>query len=197
MKNASPFDYAELINVFYEGLRLGLFAKNDLTVWADQFILQDNQPDIFFIDLAISHTTADCLTSISQACQHMAAETTPRPLFCALYKQILSGQKTAINALSRLSGLETSPLLTEQEALAFDTLVYGDELAGVFAITEVDVEQDIMSFLSIYQDYTIENYNYWDILDKEIEVKLGQQKFFSLTASRSISFKSWWRFWKS
>lgn len=180
MKNTSPFDYAELINIFAEGLYLGLFNKEDLTNWADQFISRDDQPDIFFINLALSHTTADCLEIVSQACQSMAAETTIRPLFCALYKLISSGQKTAIDALTRVSGLETSELIPEQERLIFSTLVYAADLIGVAQITESELEQDAISFLGIFQGYTIENYSRWNILDQEVEENLSACKFHRL-----------------
>lgn len=197
MKNTSPFEYAELINVFYEGLRMGLFAREDLTRWADWFILQDDQPDSFFVDLALSHTTEGCLTSISHTCQSMAAETTPRPLFCALYEQISSGHKSAINALKRVSGLETSELMTVQEREVFSTLVYAADLIEVAHVTEPELEQDTVLFLTIYQGYTIENYSSWDILDKEVEKKLRACKFHSLPNDRVNSSRSWWQIWKS
>jgi hypothetical protein len=197
MINTSPYDYAELINIFAEGLRMGLLTKDDLTNWADPVILRDDQPDIFFIDLALSQTTSDCLEIISQACQSMAAETTIRPLLCALYKLISSGQKTALEALTRVSGLETSELLMKQERVVFGTLVYAADLIEVAQVTESELEQDAISFLAIYQGYTIENFSRWDDLDKEVEEKLSACKFHCLPIDKANSSRSWWQVWKS
>ncbi|RYU80752.1 translin family protein [Hymenobacter persicinus] len=206
MTSTSPFEYAEVINILAEGLRLGLFTKQQVTQWADSFILRDEQPDIFFIELALSPNDDEALTVLTEAVGSMSAETTPRPLFGAIYGQVLRQEKSIVEAALSLSPFTwEGELLTKREFDVVNDLYYTADLADAVGESDLAVlEKNTLEFLAPYQNYTIENYAHWNELDQEINLKLAPpslsddviQKAATLQGPATPVRKHWWQFWK-
>ncbi|MCB2379340.1 hypothetical protein LGH70_17210 [Hymenobacter sp. BT635] len=175
VKNTSPFEYAELINVFAEGLRLGIFTKQEVTQWADGFILRDAQPDIFFIELSLSHDKEAALEILSGAAHQMEASTSPRPLLGALYKKLVTTKEPVPDVTDALLPFNwEDELLTKTESVCLNTLVNAAELFEIgLGPAYEQLQEDTLSFLSLYQEYTIANYSHWDVLDQEIPRQLS------------------------
>ncbi|TGE21120.1 hypothetical protein [Hymenobacter metallicola] len=208
--NTSPFAYAEVINVLIEGLRMALFSKEQITQWADGFILHDAQPDIFFIDLALSRTREEALTILSETARTMAAETSPRPLLCAIYERLVTNDKTALESAASLGAfIWNNELLTVSERNFIQYLHYDADMLDLLPPSAREkLEQDIGAFLALYKEYTIENYAGWDSLDQEIVLKLDTTPLFhNDTSLRNPQVmpapkpilpvrKPRWQFWK-
>lgn len=177
MKATNPLEFAELINVFSEGLNMGLFTKERITQWADHFVLQDEEPDIFFIELALSNDKSTALSILSEAARNMQAETSPRPLFGALYGQVFTNIKSIDEAAACLLNLQSAELLSQQEKGFIYALDYSQSFLDVYTksgITAQDVEKGVLAFLLIYKDYIAEQFYRWDEIDSQINHSLSQ-----------------------
>jgi hypothetical protein len=198
MRTTNPFEYAELINVLSEGLHMGLFTKEEITQWADYFVLQDDEPDIFFIDLALSNTKDGALTILNGQASAMLAVTTSRPLFGALYRQVISKKKEATSIPEELFGFVYDELLSKQEkSLIYALDLAADYLAVSSGITVQELEEGVSTFLSIYKDYTIGNYACWNTLDEQVNQTL--EKLGNASQSRdNLQTKMFhsWKFWQ-
>ena len=156
---------------------MGLFTKEEITQWADQFVLQDDEPDIFFIELSLSKNMEVALTLVNRKARTMQAATTSRPLFGSLYRQIVSKEKGATAVAKELFGFVFDDLLTKPEKSFIYALDHAtDYLEAPSAITIEELEEDVLTFLSVYKDYTVDNYAHWNILDKEVNQALNELK---------------------
>ena len=57
MPQVKPTDFPLLLEVFRDGLALGLISKEEVIAWADQIIIEEDEPDYFFIEVSLSHNT--------------------------------------------------------------------------------------------------------------------------------------------
>lgn len=190
MKSTSPAEYATLLPVLAEGLRKDLFTKEEATQWADYFIVQDEQPDIFFVDLALSRTKEEAIALLHEAARSSSAQVMPRPLLAACYKKLLADNTRLKHLASSLWSSAWEGLLTEQECYFMDALAYAAETIELTSdSTRQQFEQDTLAFLSLYQDYTLANYAYWPALDRSITHTLSDLKLLHLT-----TVPQWWPF---
>jgi hypothetical protein len=63
MQSTNPQEIITTLHLIRAGLASGLLKKEEVIDWADNIITKDEQPDIFFIDLAMasSKTTNDII----------------------------------------------------------------------------------------------------------------------------------------
>ncbi len=57
MTTSKPSDFSLLFEVFREGLALGLISTGEVVAWADRIIIEEDEPDYFFIEIALSKST--------------------------------------------------------------------------------------------------------------------------------------------
>ncbi len=195
MSNANPAEYAALLTAFREGLSIGVFTKADVTQWADGFILRDEEPDIFFIELALSHDEQEALVLLIDATFRWPAEVNLRPLFGAIYKRVLTSEITILEAANCLNHFSwDDKLLTEAESCFVDFLPYhADYLDISDEATPRQVEQETVRFLSLYEHYNVENFARWAALDQEINARLREMPQPGIATSVK---PPWWQFWK-
>ncbi|GGK80534.1 hypothetical protein ACD591_09960 [Rufibacter glacialis] len=110
---ADPKEYRELLALFRTGLAGGLISKEEVTVWADDIILREAEPDIFFIELSLAGTANE---AISLLLGHLRSEqpVNGKALLGLLYRRLREGN--GFDLVSRMMyGLADEPQFTELE----------------------------------------------------------------------------------
>ena len=186
------------------GLASGLLTKEEVVDWADKIITKDEQPDIFFIDLALSssknkndiiHYFSDYLNFENPAIQG-------RPLLGLLYKQYTTRQINLEQTVSRLFRLKFEAVFTDRE----ESYIYSLDNDYDFAINNIygtleDVEIELTKFLSFYKEYSIDSFEKWQELDLTVETEIDkdierQQEQDRIERTAIVTNeKPWWKFW--
>lgn len=117
MQSTNPKEILTTLHLVRAGLASGLLMKEEVIDWADNIITKDEQPDIFFIDLAMSSSksTNDVIHYISDYFNFENPAVRERPLLCLLYHQYANGQIDLEQTISKLFSLKFKAVFDEQE----------------------------------------------------------------------------------
>ena len=96
MKTTNPKDFIELLEVFSIALTNGLLDKNEVIKWADHIITNDNEPDIFIIELSLcGHKNInDIVSLLNEYIGQEKPQVSGRVILGFLYRQFLAGHIT-------------------------------------------------------------------------------------------------------
>lgn len=211
MQNSSLQDLLPTLHLIRAGLSSGLLTKEEVVDWADQIIINDEQPDIFFIDIAMSSSkTVNDLTSyIGNFLNFENPVISGRPLLGLLCKQYRNGSLDIDQAISKLFRLRFEAVFTDQEIGNICVLENDHDLAKHTVYGSIEqVKSKLENFLSIYQNYSIDNEGEWQNLDQTVDLQLqalNQPKPENVvehpymevpeTINPKKDTKPWWKFW--
>jgi hypothetical protein len=171
MYSSEPENYLLLLSVFHRGLLNGLVSKADVVKWADAIILAEDEPDYFFIEIAV----APDVNSIIEIIGNLSLQYEPvteRVLLGLLYLKVKQGliepRKTAfildkINAMDALSGEERNELYELSDDFERK---YGMEFFGEW-------EADVLRFLSDYESFTLDNVAVWGTINAILDARVN------------------------
>ncbi len=158
----------------------GLLSKEELMAWTERAINKAVQPDIFFIDLFLlrNKTDKEILHYISEYIDFEEPIVTGRPLLGLLWKRFSENQillKDAVHILYNLIWAHAA-VVTEKEENFMSEIDYSYDLAteGYFLGTLEDVKDILITFLTVYKEYTLENLDRWKELDLTIDDQLNK-----------------------
>jgi hypothetical protein len=213
MENTNPKEILSVIHQLRAGLSTGLLKKEEVIDWAEQIVSKDKAPDIFFIDLLLSSSisTANISHYISCYLNFETPTVSGRPLLGLLFRRFSSGELTLNKTVITLYQLKNETVLSDRE-MAFVYNIDNDYDLAREKIhgTLKDIERQLEDFLSIYGDYTFDNYEKWNDLDtalenkfekaeqiksNRLELQLDQQV--AIYANMKKKNMRWWKFWKS
>jgi hypothetical protein len=204
MQSTNPKDMLTTLHLVRAGLASGLLTKEEVIDWADKIITKDEQPDIFFIDLALSSpkSTNDVIHYISEYLNFDNPAIQGRPLLGLLYHQYANGQINLEQSVSKLFRLKFEAVFNEREGGYIYSLENDYDVAkhGIYGSLQA-VQQDLEKFLSFYQHYSIDNYEHWGELDRVVDSKLEAdyqiqlQEAEKYRVSQREETKPWWKFW--
>lgn len=200
----NPKDILQTLHLIRAGLASGLLTKEEVINWADKIIIKDEQPDILFIDLALSSSKSvnDIIHYISEYLNFENPAVQGRPLLGLLYKQFSSRQLTLEQTVRKLFRLKFEAVFTEREEGYIYSIDNDFDCAkhNIYGSLEA-VYADVDKFLSFYKDYSLDSFEHWLDLDLEVEGKLDkdinkQQEEDSIAqVTMQNSSKPWWKFW--
>lgn len=192
MSKANPNDFRDLIAVFEEGLAYHLIDKQTVIAWADKCVTEDDHPDIFFIELCLMGNSIqeDVISYLRDSLPEGYAGPA-RPLFAMLYEKVKSKQLKLTEVNSTLHELSLFHDLARIESDEINSLQYkADMVEYTNAFTVKDITEELLSFLEIYKEYTLDNYSNWSSLDNKTDAKLELLKE-KLNKPETVG-KSWW-----
>jgi hypothetical protein len=188
-------DILTTLHLIRAGLASGLLTKEEVVDWAGKIVSKEEQPDIFFIDLALSGSknANDVIRYFSEYLNFDNPTVHGGPLLGLLFKQYNSKQFSLEQTLSKLFRLKYEAVFNEREesyiySLENDYACARDEIYGTIG----DVQLELEKFLEFYRDYSIEVYERWHDLDKVVEQK--QEEDYQLRYRRETT-RPWWKFW--
>lgn len=200
----NPKDILTTLHLIRAGLASGLLTKKEVIDWADKFISKDEQPDIFFIELALSNTksTKEVLYYISDYLNFETPAIQGRPLLGLLYKQYKNQQLNLEQTVRILFRLIFEATFTDKEEGYIYSIDSDFDCAknNIYGKIE-DVEKETDKFLSFYKDYSINNFEQWNDLDKTVEeniekdYQLHKQQIETYRQTFVNENKPWWKFW--
>ncbi|GAB2526831.1 hypothetical protein [Rufibacter soli] len=189
---ASPKDFKVLLAWYKAGLSAGVIEKNEVTKWADGFILTEKEPDYFFIELSLAKSKNEAVTLIGA---ELDSGTTAngKAILGLLHKRFTQGDeleeivKTMHHFINNveLSALEVWEIYTIEEY--FDmahTKVHG---------SLESVRQQVADFLDLYKDYSIDNYPEWLELNKKADIALEEREREARERLEKEQKKPWWK----
>lgn len=205
MQFTNPKDILTTLHLIRAGLASGLLTKEEVIDWADKIITRDEEPDIFFIDLALSSSKSrnDIIHYFSDYLNFEKPAVQGRPLLGLLYKQYRSGQLNIEQTIRILFRLKFEATFTQTEEGFIYSLDNDFDLAqdNIYGSIEV-VRKETERFLEFYKDYSIHNFELWQELDKKVdqileaERKQQEEKYqMQQAAVREKRKKRWWKFW--
>jgi hypothetical protein len=204
MQSTNPKNISNALHLIRAGLASGLLTKEEVIDWADKIITRDAQPDIFFIDLAMSSSksTNDVIHYIGDYLNFENPTVQGRPLVGLLYNQYSSRQIDLERAISKLFRLKFEAVFNEQEEGYIYSLENDYDCAkhGIYG-SLYTVQQELEKFLSFYKDYSIDNYDQWNDLGKIVDIKLEEdhqrqmQQAEKYGTAQKEPTKPWWKFW--
>ena len=200
----NPIDILQTLHLIRAGLASGLLTKEEVIDWADKIITKDEQPDIFFIDLALSSSKSanDIIHYISDYLNFENPTVQGRPLLGLLYKKFSSRQLTLEQTVRKLFRLKFEAVLTEIEEGYIYSIDNDFDCAkhNIYGTLEA-VYADVDKFLSFYKDYSLDSFEHWQDFDLEVESQIDeeinrQQAEDSIAQlTMQSSSKPWWKFW--
>lgn len=205
MKTTNPKDFIELLEVFSIALTNGLLDKNEVIKWADNIIVNDNEPDFFIIELSLcGHKSLNDIVSLLN--EFIGQEKTPvsgRVILGFMHRQYLAGKITLRKVVGAVNWIVWQADLTDEEK----SFMYGlDEdydcaEEGIYGAVEA-VEKETLRFLEIYKDFQIDNFKDWKFLDSKIDkkikvlseiVKKENDEF--IQNQNRVTQRKWWKIW--
>ncbi|WCT13510.1 hypothetical protein [Mucilaginibacter jinjuensis] len=161
MQAPKPTDFLLLLEVFRRGLILDLVSKSDVTSWADEIILNTDEPDYFFIELSLCSTTNHLIEVIGAYVKGNDSLICTRVLMGLLYKKLVDENNafTIDDAIRILWNIEWRNTLTDFE-LSF---IYSFDDYGFVDFREL--QEDVIRFLSAYAPFTFNNYTNWPVIN--------------------------------
>ena len=198
-----PKNLIPSLHLIRAGLVSGLLTKKEIISWADKIIIQELEPDIFFIELSLQNSkeTGAILHYINDYLNFDDPFIEGRPLLGLLYKEYKSGRLNLEQTVITLYRLKYEVVLTNREESYIYSIDNDYECASqnIYG-TLNEVQNELDNFLGIYKEYSFENFEDWEKLGKIADVTLEQnyqqQKVKTKIAKPGIVIqKPWWKFW--
>lgn len=167
MSSPKAEDFTLLLEVFREGLPCGLVSKSEVTNWADGIIINTDEPDYFFIEISLSSCANDLLEVINRYTRKIDDPIVARVLLGLLYKK-MHDDKQSLTAEDAAQLIITIPSFWELTLIERNEIYIFDDYDLYYSPELEELHIDIISFLKIYQGFTVENYDQWHIINEGI-----------------------------
>ncbi|MVN90492.1 hypothetical protein [Mucilaginibacter aquatilis] len=168
MISPKPDDFKLILCVFREGLVRQLVLLEDVRSWADQIILNTEEPDYFFKELSLANTENEVIQLLNVYVREFENAICTRVLLALLYQKLVANNFQFLNeiALQQLGSLNIYRLLSPFEIDRIVELEYYDVYYGN-DITQLQV--DMIDFLTNYEALNLNNFEEWNQINNQIE----------------------------
>jgi hypothetical protein len=175
MPSPKPSDFPLLLEVFREGLIVGLISINDITSWADDKIINIDEPHYFFIELSLSKNKNDAIEVISSNVESTKNPICARVLMALIHKRLVNEDdvltiEPAAKLVGTLQSFNTLTMYELNKTYTFDDydLYYLPDLT--------QLQKDVANFLSLYKSFNLKNYNKWEEINIEVLRNLKEEE---------------------
>jgi len=164
-----PQSYNLLLEVFYWGLKWGLIPKADVVKWADDIIIAtEDIPDYFFIELSMSKSVTEITILIKDKISISNAAIIGNALLGLIYHKLHSGNLELQKACDIMDHIALDDTMAGYEkGMLYQ---FSDEFQEAFRPEHFDnLRVDILDFLILYKDFTLDNYDEWPAINERTE----------------------------
>lgn len=156
-----------LLAVYYFALTHGLISRQEVIDWADQFILAEDEPNHFFIEVSLSHDLNELL-SVIRPLAAPESDASVRAILGLLYHGLSEGVITADIAVAAIDKCNAHKFLTRSEV--DDVYELTDEIwIGDQTLDKEQLTEKVLAFLVFYKEFELKNYKVWEIINYRIE----------------------------
>jgi hypothetical protein len=180
-----------LLEVFRDGLRLGIISKQEVIAWADNIISEYDDPDYLFIELSLSNDKSKLIDVLNEYVVTSNSPICARVLLGRIYEHLIAiDDISKVEDIAALVGKVDSIRITLTGFECNKIFVFGDyEMFYLPDTTQLQVE--LICFLNIYKPFTLENYDQWHEINSQVLAVLKEEeaKEDIINASIRKSFK--------
>lgn len=191
MKTTNPKDCITLLNVFLIGVKEGVIDKNEVTKWADEIILSEQEPDYFIIELALAKDKNQLISLLKEYIGENTSIVASRVVFSLLYSLYQTSVFDISKVIKILYRINIDEDLSDFENQRIYWLESEYELAldgySNMNLVLINVEK----FFVEYQALNMENINDWVLKNNEIEINLINR----VNSIIDEVDKPWYKFW--
>jgi hypothetical protein len=187
---ASPLvqDIHLLLEVFSEGLKLGVISKDEVVAWADQIIADTEEPDYFFIELSLSRDVNGLLEVLDRYVEGVDDPVCNRVLLGLVYhRQPIYNIEEAEKIATLVGTMQTMGILT---AFENDTIYEFSNYDMYYAPYSPELQAGLINFLGMYKAFTLENYQQWISINEQVLELLKEEEI--RVNKENESFKKAW-----
>lgn len=168
--------YNLLLQVFRQGLIKNLILKEEVVSWADEIIVNTDEPDYFFIELSLSHHKNDLIEAINKNWVETENPVCTRVLIGLIYNKFIvdsdvstDDMMIAINALTSLN-IDTLTYFEMNTIYAFE------DYEMFYGLDSFQLHTDAFRFFSLYKSFSLNNYNEWETINIKVEAALKVER---------------------
>ena len=175
MSPTKATDFPLLTEVFRGGLRYGLISKEEIVTWADSIIATEDEPDYFFIELSLAKDSNALIEILNNVAMDTGNAIVLRVLLAIIYHKLTDDNETtsvqdAVEFVGRMSMREIPTQFECNSIYTFEEY----EFYYLPDVTQLQVE--IIDFLSIYENFSLHNWNQWPEINKQVETTLIEKQ---------------------
>lgn len=167
MQQTDVKNFIDLLEVFRLGLHTGIVERQVVVDWADRFVMQEETPDYFLIELSLSsrNNINDFIGLLDEYIGENKPEVSKRVILGCLLHQYRSGQLTLQKAVRAIDWLAMHVDYSEEEysfmaGVDDDYSLANEGICGTFS----DIEVFLLRFLIFYQGFNLDNRQDWQKL---------------------------------
>ncbi|MCR5889816.1 hypothetical protein LRS06_18985 [Hymenobacter sp. J193] len=210
MQSTNPKSILPTLHLIRAGLASGMLTKEEIIAWADKIVLQEEQPDIFFIDLALlsSRSKHHLIEYFGDYLRFDSQRAQGGPLLGLLYQKYTNCTLNLEQTVAALERLCREAVFTDtEEWFIYRIDDFEAAQANIYGSVE-NIQQDVEHFLKFYQGYSLENIENWADLKQQVarllederqllEHEWRKQQMLADIKAASVEAdgKPWWKFW--
>jgi hypothetical protein len=163
-----------LLAVFYYGLRYDIISKKEIVDWADRIVMHEDEPDIFFIELSLSHDKNELISLLHSRCVP-DNHTTARAMLALLYHRLIDGAIDVDKVIAIMNKHNFTNLLTRTETE--NIYAFTDEIWMNDSIDDDnELTQNVLNFLEMYKEFEIGNFKHWLGSSYRVEYRISEDE---------------------
>jgi hypothetical protein len=182
--------FSLLLEVFREGLRLGLISEKEVIAWSDNIISEYDHPDYLFIELSLSNDKSKLIDVLNEYVVTSNSPICARVLLGRIYEHLIAiDDISKVEDIAALVGKVDSISITLTGFECNKIFVFSDyEMFYLPDTTQLEVE--LICFLDIYKPFTLENYDQWPEINNQVLEVLKEEEakedIFNASMRRSL-----------
>jgi hypothetical protein len=175
MSPAKATDFPLLTEVFREGLRYGIISKKEVTAWADSIIAAEDEPDYFFIELSLAKDSNALSEILNKVVTVSENELVLRVLMAVVYHKLIDDNDvmSVIDAAELVGRATERKIPTQFES---NNIYAFEDYEFYYLPDDTQLQVDIISFLSIYENFSLYNCDQWSEINKQVEETLIKEQ---------------------
>lgn len=169
MSSSGVKNFTLLLEVYLKGLRLGLVSRDEIIAWADNIILQTDEPDYFFIEVSLCHDVNQLVEVLNKLVNPTDNPICDRVLLALIYhRQPIHDVEQAEKIATLVGRMSSWDRLTSFE----NNTIYEFDDYYVYYLPDVtQLQVELINFLAIYEAFMLENHEQWiDINEQVLEL---------------------------
>ena len=193
MSPINPSDFHLLFDVFRFGLTYDLISTKEITAWADGIIINETEPDYFFIEVSLSNNKNTLLEILGNYPADAENPVQIRVALGLIYKKLVDGIITADNAIRIMYTTDPYERLTPYEwGWIYELDDYRDSYLNKNSYFVVELDnptKDTLRYLSIYKDFRLDNFGEWEVINKQVDaaiISLSAKEAAAITATQQL-----------
>jgi hypothetical protein len=165
--------YSHLLQAFYFGMANGVVSVREVVAWADTIIVNENEPDYFFIELSLCSDLNGMLQVISNTVSIDWDIISIRAVIGLVYHKYQAGILDNSKAINVLDAFSYGYSLSNYESSCiYDLVDDPDSYLEDFAL----VTERLLDFLIDYQCFNLNNYSEWPIINQAVEAIVAEHQ---------------------